>query len=390
MKKKICVVTGSRAEYHLLYRLLKYIQKSSFLELKIIVTGMHLSHEYGYTIKDIESDGFHIDKKVDIQLVSNTSQGITKSTGLGMMGCADALADLKPDIMLVLGDRYEIFAACTAAMFAKIPIAHLHGGEKTEGAFDEAMRHSITKMSHLHFVATKEYKQRVIQLGEEPNRVYSVGGLGVDSIAHTKLLTRKELEKEINFKLGKRNLLATFHPVTLEKKSELQMIELLAALAKLKNTKILFTMPNSDPEGMKLRKLIENFCDQNDNVFFYKSLGQLRYFSCIKHFDGLIGNSSSGLLEVPAFKKGTINIGNRQLGRINAKSVINCAPERDAISFALKKLFSNKFKTKLKNVVNPYGKGGASESILKVLENIDVEKIIKKNFYDYHLHLKKK
>ena len=174
MKKKICIVTGSRAEYHLLYRLLKYIQKSSFLELQIIVTGMHLSHEYGYTIQDIETDGFHIDKKVDIQLVSNTSQGITKSMGLGIMGCADALADIKPDIILVLGDRYEIYAACIAAMFAKIPIAHLHGGEKTEGAFDEAIRHSITKMSHLHFVATEEYRQRVIQLGEEPSRVYSL------------------------------------------------------------------------------------------------------------------------------------------------------------------------------------------------------------------------
>jgi len=390
MKKKICIVTGSRAEYHLLYRLLKYIQKSSFLELQIIGTGMHLSHEYGYTIQDIESDGFHIDKKVDIQLASNTSQGITKSMGLGMMGCADALADLKPDIMLVLGDRYEIYAACIAAMIAKIPIAHLHGGEKTEGAFDEAIRHSITKMSHLHFVATEEYKQRVIQLGEEPNRVYCVGGLGVDSIRHTKLLNRNELEKEIDFKLGKRNLLVTFHPVTLEKNSELQMMELLAALAKLKDTKILFTMPNSDPEGMKLHKLIKNFCEQNNNASFHLSLGQLLYFSCVQHFDGVIGNSSSGLLEVPTFKRGTINIGDRQLGRLSADSVINCDSDRESISFALQKLFSDKFKSQLENVVNPYGNGGASKIILETLENIEVEKIIKKHFYDYSISNLKK
>jgi len=383
MKKKICVVTGSRAEYHLLYWLLKYIQKSSFLELQIIATGMHLSFEYGYTIQGIESDGFHVDKKVDMQLVSNTSQGITKSMGLGMMGCADALADLKPDIMLVLGDRYEIYAACIAAMMAKIPIAHLHGGETTEGAFDEAIRHSITKMSHLHFVATEEYKQRVIQLGEEPSRVYCVGGLGVDSIRHVKLLNRKELEKEIDFKLGERNLLVTFHPVTLEKNSELQMIELLAALTELKNTKILFTMPNSDPEGRKLYKLIENFCGKNDNATFHLSLGQLRYLSCVQHFDGVIGNSSSGLLEVPTFKKGTINIGNRQLGRLSADSVINCNPDRESISFALRKLFSNKFKSQLANVVNPYGDGGASKIILETIENIKVEEIIKKRFYDY-------
>lgn len=390
MKKKICVVTGSRAEYHLLNLLLKYIKKSPYLKLQIIVTGMHLSHKYGYTIKQIELDGFKVDKKINMRLISNSSQGVTKSIGLGTIGFADALANLKPDIMLVLGDRYEIFAACTAAMIAKVPIAHLHGGETTIGAFDEAIRHSITKMSHIHFVATKKYMQRVIQLGEDPKRIYCVGGLGVDSIIHTKLLNRKELEKEIDFKLGKRNLLATFHPVTLEKKSELQMIELLAALAKLKNTNILFTMPNSDPEGTKLHKLIKNFCDQNDNAFFYKSLGQLRYFSCMKYFDGLIGNSSSGILEAPTFKKGTINIGNRQLGRICAKSVINCAPERDSISFALKKLFSNEFKNKLKYVVNPYGIGGASKSILKVLENIDVDTIIKKKFYDYPLYLKRK
>ncbi len=390
MKKRICVVTGSRAEYNLLYWLLRYFQDSSHLILQIIATGMHLSHEYGYTIQDIESDGFHVDKKVDMKLTSNTSVGITKSMGLGMAGFADALADLRPDIILVLGDRYEIYAACTAAMIAKIPIAHLHGGETTEGAFDEAIRHSITKMSHLHFVATDEYRQRVIQLGEEPSRVFCVGGLGVDNISRTKLLSREDLEKVLDFQLGEHNLLATFHPVTLEKNSELQMNELLAALSELNNTKIVFTMPNSDPEGRKLSKLIKKFCEQNDNAVFYLSLGQLRYLSCVQHFDGVIGNSSSGLLEVPSFKKGTINIGNRQLGRLSADSVINCAPERESIRLALRKLFSNNFKAKLKNVVNPYGKGGASKIILETIENIKIEDIIIKRFYNYPISNLKK
>ena len=324
------------------------------------------------------------------KLISNTSEGITKSMGLGMGGFADALSDLKPDIMLVLGDRYEIYVACVAAMIAKIPIAHLHGGETSQGAFDEAIRHSITKMSHLHFVATEEYRQRVMQLGEDPSRVYCVGGLGVDNISRTKLLSRKELEKVIDFKLGEHNLLVTFHPVTLEKNNELQMNELLVALSELNNTKIVFTMPNSDPEGRKLYRLIEKFCEKNDNATFYLSLGQLRYFSCIKHFDGVIGNSSSGLLEVPTFKKGTINIGNRQLGRVSADSVINCAPERESIRLALRKLFSNNFRAQLENVVNPYGNGGACKIILETIENIKIEDIIIKRFYDYPISKLKK
>jgi GDP/UDP-N,N'-diacetylbacillosamine 2-epimerase (hydrolysing) len=345
---------------------------------------MHLSPEHGYTIRDIESDGFRVDWKVDMLLSSGTAIGVTKSMGLGMIGFADALADLQPDILLVLGDRYEIYAACAAAMIARIPIAHLHGGESTEGAFDEAIRHSITKMSHLHFVAAEEYRRRVVQLGEEPERVFCVGGLGIDNIKHLKLLSRTELEVALDFKLGMRNLLITFHPVTLEHEtSELQMNELLAALSELDNTHMVFTMPNSDPEGRLLFAQIEEFCEHRVQAQAYTSLGQLRYLSCIEHFDGVIGNSSSGLLEVPSFKKGTINIGDRQRGRLCAESVINCEPTRVSIRYALERLYTKKFEAQLSNVENPYGDGGASEAIVKVLEQRSLDDLLKKRFYDY-------
>ncbi|MFT4746609.1 MAG: GDP/UDP-N,N'-diacetylbacillosamine 2-epimerase (hydrolyzing) [Congregibacter sp.] len=384
MQNRICVVTGSRADYGLLYWLLRCIQDSPHLDLQIIVTGMHLSPEYGYTLRDIESDGFRVDWKVDMLLSSGTAIGVTKSMGLGLIGFADALAHLQPDILLVLGDRYEIYAASAAAMIARIPIAHLHGGETTEGAFDEAIRHSITKMSHLHFVATEEYRRRVVQLGEEPERVFCVGGLGIDNINHLKLLSRSELEVALDFKLGMRNLLITFHPVTLEHgTSELQMNELLAALSEMDNTHMVFTMPNSDPEGRLLFKQIEEFCEHRFQVQVYTSLGQLRYLSCIEHFDGVIGNSSSGLLEVPSFKKGTINIGDRQRGRICAESVINCKPDRVSIRSALKRLYTKEFEAQLSNVENPYGDGGASEAIVKVLEQRSLDDLLKKRFYDY-------
>lgn len=384
MKKRICVVTGSRADYGLLSWLMRRIQESTCLELQIVVTGMHLSPAYGLTIHEIEADGFSVDHKVDMLLSSGTAIGVTKSMGLGMIGFADALADLQPDILLVLGDRYEIYAACAAAMIARIPIAHLHGGEITEGAFDEAIRHSITKMSHLHFVAAEDYRRRVIQLGEEPERVFSVGGLGVDNIKRLKLLSRTELEAALDFKLGTRNLLITFHPVTLEHDtSELQMNELLAALSELDNTHMVFTMPNADPEGRLLFAQIEEFCEHRVQAQAYTSLGQMRYLSCIEHFDGVIGNSSSGLLEVPSFKKGTINIGDRQHGRLCAESVIDCEPDRASIRSALERLYSKGFEVQLSNVENPYGNGGASEAIVKVLEQHSLDDLLKKRFYDF-------
>ncbi len=382
--KKICVVTGSRAEYGLLKWVMRMIGESSRLNLQVIVTGTHLSPEFGLTFREIESDGFQIDRKVEMLLSSDTTVGITKSVGLALCGFSDVLADLKPDLVLVLGDRYEIFAAATAAMIARVPIAHLHGGEKTEGAIDEAIRHAITKMSHLHFVAAEEYRQRVIQLGEAPERVFNVGGLGLDGIRNLELLDRAALEKSLEFKLGPRNLLVTFHPTTLEENTAAtQMAELLAALDTLPQTHLLFTMPNADTEGRALIGLIKDYVERHpQSSKAFTSLGQLRYLSCLSQVDGVVGNSSSGLIEAPSFKIGTINIGDRQRGRLKASSVIDCKPDRLAIKSALEELFSDKFRAKLTSVVNPYGTGGASRAIVGILENTDLSNQLKKRFFD--------
>lgn len=382
--KKICVVTGTRAEYGLLRWVMEGIRQSPCLELQLIATGAHLSPEFGLTYREIEADGFRIDRRVEMLLSSDTPVGVTKSLGLGLLGFADALADLRPDLLLVLGDRYEIFAAAAAAMVARIPIAHLHGGETTEGAIDEAIRHAITKMAHLHFVAAEDYRRRVIQLGEAPERVFLVGGLGIDNLLRLKLLERAELEAALDFKLGLRNLLITFHPVTLEHHTSAgQMEELLAALAQLDDTHLIFTMPNADPEGRVLFKQIDDFCARHPRARAYTSLGQLRYLSCIRHVDGVVGNSSSGLAEVPSFKKGTINIGDRQRGRLRAASVIDCAPDRASIGAALSCLFSPDFQAQLTGVENPYGGGGASEAIVKALEVLPLDDLLKKRFCDW-------
>jgi GDP/UDP-N,N'-diacetylbacillosamine 2-epimerase (hydrolysing) len=344
---------------------------------------MHLSPEFGLTYKAIEHDGFHIDRKVEMLTSSDTPVGIAKSMGLGMIGFADALHELQPDLIVVLGDRFEIFSAVSAALVARIPVAHLHGGETTEGAFDEALRHSITKMSHLHFVAAEPYRQRVIQLGEQPDHVFLVGGLGIDNIKRLQLLDRTALETSLDFKLGVKNLLITFHPVTLETATAAnQMQELLAALAQLKDTQLIFTLPNADTDGRALIEMVQNFVKQHPNARAYDSLGQLRYLSCILHVDGVVGNSSSGLAEVPSFKKGTINIGDRQRGRLQAESVINCEPTRENITTALVQLYSADFQTSLHKVINPYGEGGASKKVVNTLKSYPVEGIVKKFFYD--------
>ena len=336
--RKICVITGTRAEYGLLRWVIQGIQDDPELNLQIIATGMHLSPEFGLTYQAIQQDGFHINRKVEMLTSSDTSVGIAKSIGLGLIGFADALNDLNPDLILVLGDRFEIFSAVSAALVARIPVAHLHGGEATQGAFDEALRHAITKMSHLHFVAAENYRQRVIQLGELPERVFLVGGLGIDNIKRIQLLDRIELESSLNFKLGHKNLLITFHPATLENGTAAdQMAELLAALADLEDTRLIFTMPNADTDGRVMIKMINQFVEQRPNAFSYSSLGQLRYLSCVSHVDAVVGNSSSGLTEVPSFKKATVNIGERQLGRLQAKSIINCEPKRESIVTASEK-----------------------------------------------------
>ncbi len=377
------MVTGTRAEYGLLRWVMQGVKDDPALSLQIVATGMHLSPEFGLTYREIEQDGFRIDRKVEMLVSSDTSVGISKSIGLGVLGFADVLDDLKPDLIILLGDRFEIFSVAVAAMAARIPVAHLHGGEATEGSIDEAIRHSITKLSHLHFVAAEEYRQRVIQLGEQPDRVFLVGGLGIDNIKRLSLLDRKQLELSIDFSLKKKNLLVTFHPVTLEKSMAAdQMAELLSALAELQDTGLIFTLPNADTDGRALIEMVDAFVAKHSNARAYTSLGQLRYLSCIAQVDGVVGNSSSGLIEAPYFKKATINIGDRQRGRLQASSIINCEPNKLAIRSALQKLYSAEFQMALKEVSNPYGQGGASEKIVTTVKAAMLDGILKKHFYD--------
>ena len=383
MNRKICIITGTRAEYGLLRWVMQGIKADPELTLQIIATGMHLSPEFGLTYREIEQDGFQIDRKVEMLTSSDTPVGIAKSMGLGLIGFADALNDLHPDLIVVLGDRFEIFSAVSAALVARIPVAHLHGGEATEGSIDEALRHSITKMSHLHFVAAEEYRQRVIQLGEQPDQVFLVGGLGADNISRLKLLDREALQQSLGFELGQKSLLVCFHPATLETNTAAQqMAELLAALAELRNTQLVFTMPNADTDGRVLVQLIEQFVAQHANTRAYTSLGQLRYLSCMAHVDGVVGNSSSGLLEAPSFQKGTINIGDRQRGRLQAASVINCEPTRQSITSALGHLYSANFQSGLSKVISPFGEGGASNAIVAKIKSIPLSGVLKKRFYD--------
>lgn len=384
MSRKICVVTGTRAEFGLLRWLMQEIQHEPELQLQVLATGMHLSPEFGLTYREIEQAGFVINAKVEMLLSADTATAVTKSMGLGLISYADAYERLAPDLIVVLGDRFEIFAATAAALIAGIPVAHLHGGETTEGAFDEAIRHSITKMSHLHFVAAEEYRRRVIQLGEQPERVFLVGGLGIDAIKRIKLIDRVALEESLGFKFGPRNLLITFHPVTLEGQisSGQQMAELLAALGELDDTHLLFTMPNADTGARELAAMVNQFAATRQNVRVYTSLGQLRYLSCMKYVDAVFGNSSSGLAEAPSMGIATINIGDRQKGRLSASSVINCEPTQQSISEALSTVFDPSFRSTLTSTKNPYGSGGASEKIAKIIKNHDLKNLLKKSFFN--------
>lgn len=383
MTQKVCVITGSRAEYGLLRWIMKEITESTKLELQIIVTGMHLSPEFGLTYRDIENDGFKINRKVEMLLSSDTASGVSKSMGLGLIGFGDAYNELTPDLLLVLGDRFEILSAVTAAMVSKIPVAHLHGGEITEGSYDDGFRHAITKMSHLHFVAAEEYRNRVIQMGENPENVYLTGGLGIDNIVKLKYLEKHELEKSLGICLNEKSLLITFHPVTLGSTSSSdQLLELLSALDNFSDTTLIFTHPNADTDGRELIKIIESFVASHENASVYTSLGQLRYLSCMKYVDGVVGNSSSGLLEAPSFGIGTVNIGERQKGRMLAKSVINCAAEEKEITAAIHRLYSSEFHEIVQHAENPYGKVGVSKKIVELLEKIPLENLIAKTFHD--------
>lgn len=377
------MITGSRAEYGLLYWILREIDEARELELQIVVTGMHLSNEFGLTVKEIEEDGFRIERKVEMLLSSDTAVGVTKSTGLGMIGFADVFQSLKPDIVVLLGDRFELVAAAYAALFAVIPIAHIHGGELTEGAFDDAIRHSITKMANLHFTSADEYRRRVIQLGENPNNVFNVGAPGIENINRHPLLKRDDVERQIGLKLEQRSLLVTFHSSTMDPgSSEESFRTLLNVLDRLEKTSVVFTKANADTEGRIINQMIDEYVFTRASAVAYTSLGQIPYLSLMKSVSGVVGNSSSGIIEAPSLKVGTVNIGDRQKGRVRAASVIDCKTDEKSIDSALRCLFSADFQQGLDSVVNPHGGGSVAEKVVGHLRKSPLEGLAKKPFFD--------
>lgn len=381
MKRKICVVTGTRAEYGLLYWLMKAVQSDEELDLQIVVTGMHLSPEFGLTYRTIESDGFAIDAKVEMLLSSDTAVGTAKSIGLGIIGFADALENIKPDLLVVLGDRFEILAAVQAALVAKIPVAHIAGGDSTEGAFDEAIRHSITKMSHLHFVTNEQSAKRVCQLGENPRYVYNVGNPGLDHLSCISLLSKAELEAVLKFEFRPKNLLITFHPATLDTESSITQFQQLLSALDLCGTDVAlwFTYPNADPQSRALIAALDDFVADRKHAKAFNSMGSQRYLSLMSHVDAVIGNSSSGLYEAPSFKVPTVNIGDRQAGRLRAASVLDCKPEQKEILSSICKALS----MNCDHVTNPYGDGHSSQRILKIIKaQRNYQSLLKKSFFE--------
>jgi GDP/UDP-N,N'-diacetylbacillosamine 2-epimerase (hydrolysing) len=383
--KKVCFFTGTRAEYGLLKPLMEKFKEDEEFQLQIIASGMHLSPEFGLTYKQIEEDGFIIDEKVENLLSADTDTAISKSIGLGIISYTDALNRLNPDLLIVLGDRYETFAAVIAAYTMKIPVAHLHGGETTEGAYDEAYRHSISKMSYFHFASTEEYRKRIIQLGESPDRVFNVGAIGLDNIKNMDFLSKDVLEKDLDFKFGEKNILMTFHPTTLENNNTKEQIkEILKALKVRKDLNIIFTKSNSDSNGRIINEEIEKFVKKNkDRSKIFSSLGVLRYLTVLNHVDLVMGNSSSGIIEVPMFKIPTINIGDRQKGRLKPDSVIDCECKSEDILEAINKAYDPNFLSKIRKQKNIFGEGNTSEMILKILKKELNKRInLKKSFYD--------
>jgi len=379
---KVTVFTGTRAEYGLLYWLMKDLYADDEIELQLLVSGSHLSPEFGETIHVIEQDGFKVNEKIEMLLSSDTPVGVVKSMGLGLIGYADALDRLKPDMLIILGDRFEAFAAAQAAMMLRIPVVHLHGGEITEGAYDDAIRHAITKLSYLHFTSTELYKNRVIQLGESPERVHNVGAIGLDHLKRSKLMAVDELADSLDFPLSAPYFLVTYHPVTLASEDAVLSFQaLLAALDQFPGHQVIITYPNADDGGRRIIPLIESYASANPgSVLAIKSLGQVRYLSAVKQAECVIGNSSSGVIEVPSFGVPTVNIGERQKGRLAASSVINCEANKEAIysSIAQAKGFNTPgFKSK---VENPYGEGDTSQKIIKVIKETKFTSV--KSFYD--------
>ena len=384
MKKTICVFTATRAEYGLLKAIIKALIADETFNIKVVATAAHLSPEFGMTCQEIEDDGIKIDRKIETLLSADTPSAISKNMGLTMIGFADYFAETKPDAFMVLGDRYEALAAVCAAFNARIPIIHLYGGDTTEGAADEAYRHSISKMSYLHFTSTEEYRKRVIQLGESPERVFEVGEIGIENAINTRLLSLKELSKSLGIELSNNFALGTFHPVTLENNSsEKQIKAILKALNKHKDMQFIFTKANADTNGRIINKILEDYCEKHERFYLFSSLGMLRYLSAIKHASFVIGNSSSGLIEAPSFKIPTINIGDRQKGRLIASSVICCKPTQTEIEKAVKKALSPEFRKIAAKTLNPYGDGKTSEKIVKIIKKFFSKPIdLKKKFYD--------
>jgi UDP-N-acetylglucosamine 2-epimerase (non-hydrolysing)/GDP/UDP-N,N'-diacetylbacillosamine 2-epimerase (hydrolysing) len=381
MKRKVCIVTGTRAEYGLFVPLLKKLRTEASFQIQIIASGMHLSPEFGLTYRRIEGDGFRIDRKVEMLLSSDTSIGTSKSMGLGIIGFAEAFQELEPDLVILLGDRFEILSAAQAAMIARVPIAHIAGGDITEGAFDDAIRHSITKMAQLHFVTNEVSWKRVRQLGENPESIFNVGSPGIDRIKNIELMGRTELEQKLDLTFLPKNLLITFHPATLEEQEPgKQFWELLTVLHELgSETGLIFTKPNADPGSRELIRLLEDFSSSRSNVSVFPDLSDLLYLSLMSQVDAVVGNSSSGVYEAPSFQVPTVNIGDRQKGRLFASSVICCKPERSEIEKAI----GLAFEMDCADAENPYGQGDSAEQITAILKSIpDYKPLVKKKFFD--------
>ena len=369
--RKIALVTSTRAEYGIMSRLIDLLDKDSDVDFYLFVTGMHLSEKFGLTKNEIKQK---IYKEIDIEIEAHPAHSLALT--IEKFSCA--FGELKPDIVVLLGDRYEIMGVAQAAMLNNIPIAHLYGGDTTQGAIDEAIRHSITKMSHLHFVSCEQSKKRVIQLGENPSRVFNVGALALENIKYIDLLKKDELEKSLDFKFNKKNLLVTFHPVTLEGDTKGQIKELLDALSELKDTNFIITCPNSDSGNEEIFNQIIEFEKKNKNAKVYKSLGMLRYLSAMQYVDAVVGNSSSGIYEAPSFNIATVNIGNRQKGRMQASSIVNCSPYKKDILEAINFVYNNSFK----NTKNPYEKKDCAKTIIEKIKTYNLDDIIKKEFYN--------
>lgn len=383
--RKICVVTATRAEYGPLKSLLEDIRDDNELDLQIISTGTHLSSEFGFTQQQIEDDGFEVNKKIEILLSSDTPVGVSKSMGLAQISFAEAFDELQPDMVLVLGDRYELIPIVSAANVARIPVAHLSGGELTEGAIDELIRHALTKLSQLHFTAMEEYSKRIIQMGEQPDRVFTVGEVGLDNLLRMQLMPKGEFENSIDKKLDKRNLLITYHPETTQGIAQVEddFEHILAALDSLEDTLLIFTKANADVGGRVINKMIDDYVSKhNDKAIAYSSLGQLRYLSALQYVDAVVGNSSSGIVEAPSFRLATINIGDRQKGRVRATNTLDVDVDTLEIKNALREIYNPEFQDKLKHTINPYGQGNSSKKVVDILKNIDLQSLKVKRFYD--------